>query len=134
MHNINLLLDWVSSHKEILLSVVGGSAGLSALLEVITHKFKIDSKKLAYTLIHLFSGITALVTYYLSATSGQKAVGIYAALALVAQTWHRFVISPVYTKYIAPFFNYLQVAKSPVSSAVAVLDPAPEAPTDNFVS
>lgn len=137
MHNINLFLTWVSIHKEILLSVAGGSAGLSALLEVILHKFKVDSKKIAYSLIHVFSAITALATYYLSATSGQKAVGIYAALALVAQTWHRFVISPAYNKYIAPFLNYLQTNKAQPATPAAPttpLDPPAPTPADSFTS
>jgi hypothetical protein len=45
--------------------LVGGGAGLSVVLQYVIHKLHIDSKKLAYTLIHLLSIGAAASAFYL---------------------------------------------------------------------
>lgn len=112
-------LNWVLSHEKELLALAGGGAGLSVALQYILHKFKIDSKKLAYTLIHLLSVLSAFSAYYLN---GTNALPVYATLVIVAQTFHRFVVSPYYNKYVIPFLNYLGT-KSPSQPVQSLAQP-----------
>lgn len=101
---LTTLVNWATVHWQALLALTGGGAGLSVALEWVLHKLHIDSKKLAYSLIHLFSIAAALSAYYLDNTN---VVGAYAGLVIVAQTVHRFAVSPLYNKYVAPYLTYL---------------------------
>jgi hypothetical protein len=113
MHYLTLTLHYLSVHRVALLSLVGGGAGLSVLLEVLLTKLKVDSKKVAYTLLHLFSILTAVSAYYLD---NKGVLPAYAGLVIAAQTWHRFAVSPAFDKYVVPFLNWLSDQKAPVQA------------------
>lgn len=128
---VSTLITWVTTHKTILASLIGGSAALSVALETLLTKLHINSKKLAFTLLHLLSGGTALVAWYTSAVPATGAVGIYAGLALVAQIWHRFIVSPANEKYLMPFLQYLTTQKA----AQAIKQtPPPATPDQDFTA
>lgn len=104
--NATTILDWLSLHETVLFGIVMAALGLSVGLESLLTKFKVQSKKIAFTLLHLMTALSGLVTMYFGAT-GKQAVGIYASLSLIAGFWHRFVVSEVNTKYVTPFLKWL---------------------------
>lgn len=132
MHEIHTIIHWAALHKDQLLALVGGAGGLSLLLESLLTKLKrawqIDSKKLAFTLIHVFSAVTAAATIYLSNISGKDGLPIYGTLVLLAETWHRFVISPAYSKWVIPFLNYLSNQKPVATTSTPAVPATPVVP------
>lgn len=120
---LHTILNYLIVHRATVLQLVGGGAGLSVALEVVLHKFKINSKKVAFTLLHVFTIITSLSTYYLS---GHSPVPVYAALTIISQTVHRFAVSPWYAKYIQPWLEFEAGQKAAAASA-APAAPAAEA-------
>jgi hypothetical protein len=128
LQDLTLIYNYIATHETALLALVGGGTGLSVLLQVVVHKFNIDSKKVAYTLIHLLSLAGALAAYYLD---NQAVLGSYAGLVIAAQTIHRFVVSPQYDKRIKPYLEYMAVSTpQPVFPAEAPSD----LPDATFVS
>lgn len=120
MEVIHVAINWIVLHWDTILELLGGGAGLSVLLQWVLHKLHVDSKKLAYTSIHLLSVAAALADFYLA---NGAILPAYAGLVIAAQTIHRFVVSPVYNTKVLPFLDYLAASKaSPVNDAV----PAPE--------
>lgn len=122
-------INYVIAHWPAISALVGGGAGLSVALEYVLHKLRIDSKKLAYSLLHLFAIAAAASAFYLD---NVNAVGTYAGLVIAAQTIHRFVVSPYYTKYVQPYLTYLSETKPQVTTPyeapaapAAVAEPAP---------
>lgn len=97
-------IDWVATNWAVLVALFGSGATLSVFLQYVLHKFHVDSKKLAYTLLHLLAALTALSAYYLENT---KALPVYAGLVIAAQTVHRFAVSPYYNKYVIPYLTFL---------------------------
>jgi hypothetical protein len=131
LHIVQIFINYLIAHWPAIASLVGGGAGLSVALQFVLHKLRIDSKKVAYTLIHLFSIGAALAAYYLSNTNVLPA---YAGLVIAAQTVHRFAVSPYYNKYILPYLNFLSEQST---SQPQPLSPAPaqkSAPAASFVS
>lgn len=98
------VISYVIAHWPAISALVGGGAGLSVFLQYVLHKLNIDSKKLAYTLIHLLSLGAAASAFYLD---NVNAVGAYAGLVIAAQTVHRFVVSPYYSRYVLPYLTFL---------------------------
>lgn len=98
------LINYVTLHWPAISALVGGGAGLSVLLQYVLHKLRIDSKKLAYSLIHLLSLGAAAAAFYLD---NVNAVGAYAGLVIAAQTVHRFFVGPYYNRYILPYLTFL---------------------------
>lgn len=135
---LHTTLTYLVAHHQALLQLLGGAAGISVLLESLLLKLKnkwhVDSKKLAFTLLNLFTGITAILTPFVTAMPMKNAPAVYASLALIAQTWHRFVVSPAYTKWVTPFLEY-QAGKQVQTSTVAhpSLDPAGSVEPDQFL-
>lgn len=124
-------INYVIAHWPAISALVGGGAGLSVALEYALHKLHIDSKKLAYSLLHLFAILAAASAFYLD---NVNAVGAYAGLVIAAQTIHRFIVSPYYNKYVLPYLTFLsENSAQPVSQYEApVAAPAEQAPA--FVS
>jgi hypothetical protein len=98
------IVNYVIAHWPAISALVGGGAGLSVFLQYVLHKFDIDSKKLAYTLIHLLSIGAAASAFYLD---NVNALPAYAGLVIAAQTVHRFVVSPYYSRYVLPYLTFL---------------------------
>lgn len=121
----NTIINYIINHWEALSALFGGGAGLSILLQIVIHKLHIDSKKLSYTLIHLFSVITALSAFYLD---NINALPAYAGLVIAAQTVHRFAVSPYYNKYVIPYLNFLSETKP---QQVTVYETPDTNPSDN---
>lgn len=135
LHFAHILYNYLVIHWPVISALVGGGAGLSVALQYVLHKLHIDSKKLAYSLIHLLSLGAAVSAYYLD---NVNALPAYAGLVIVAQTVHRFVVSPYYDKYVLPYLTFLtESAAQPTSQYQAPLPVAP-APlvdqTPTFVS
>jgi hypothetical protein len=125
------ILTYVTAHWPAIVSLFGGGAGLSVILQYVLHKLDIDSKKLAYSLIHLLSFGAAVSAYYLDNVS---ALSAYAGLVIAAQTVHRFVVSPYYTKYVLPYLTFLSESSATAAPGLPSQagNPAAEAPA--FVS
>ena len=123
-------INYVIAHWPAISALVGGGAGLSVTLEYVLHKLHIDSKKLAYSLLHLFAILAAASAFYLD---NVNAVGAYAGLVIAAQTIHRFIVSPYYNKYVLPYLTFLsENAAQPVSQYEAPAPTVEQAPA--FVS
>lgn len=104
LHTIQIFITYVTDHWAAISALVGGGAGLSVFLQYILHKMHIDSKKLAYSLIHLLSIAGGMSAFYLDNVSVMPA---YAGLVISAQTVHRFIVSPYYNRYILPYLTFL---------------------------
>ncbi len=130
-------VTYLSMHHEAILQLVGGAAGLSILLEGLLLKLKnkwhIDSKKIAFTMLNLFTGVTAILTPFVTSLPMENAPAVYATLALVAQAWHRFVISPAYCKWVLPFLEYQAQVKKDISVPQPSLDPAGSVAPESFL-
>jgi hypothetical protein len=104
--NFTSILNYVSTNHGTIIAILVGALGLSASLEMLLTKFKVQSKKISFTLLHVMAAATGLVTLYLG-NSSKAATGTYAGLALVAGFWHRFVVSDANKKYVTPFLTWL---------------------------
>lgn len=124
-------INYVIAHWPAISALVGGGAGLSVLLQYVLHKLHIDSKKLAYTLIHLLSIGAAVSAFYLD---NVNAVGAYAGLVIAAQTVHRFIVSPYYNKYVLPYLTFLSENTALPTSQYEAPAPAPVEQAPAFVS
>lgn len=118
---LHQIISYVIIHWPAILSLAGGGAGLSVFLQFVIHKLHIDSKKLAYTLIHLLSIAAALSAYYVD---NANVLPAYAGLAIAAQTIHRFAVSPYYNKYVLPYLTFL--SENEVTSQVALPTAQPQ--------
>lgn len=127
MQELTNLTNWVLANPKLVAWVVASGGALSALLEMVLQRYKINSKKLAFTLLHL---ITIITTVLVSATTGLKGyipVELYSALTIVALFWHRFLIGDAYTKYIEPYLNFLAAQQN--ASPSRTIESAPANPT-----
>lgn len=133
LHLLSVLTNWLSLHWREVLALAGGGATLSIALETVLNKFHVNSKKLAYTLIHVLSIVTAVASYFLANLPTADVPAVYASVVILAQTWHRFVVSPAYNKFLVPYLNYLGNQK-PVSKLASLpeLTPAEISPESGF--
>lgn len=136
------IINWVLNHPSVDINLILGGGSLSLFLEKFLVKFNINSKKLAFILLHIFSLLATVATAILVHVPSVDAAGIYASLAIAASFWHRFMISGIYTKDVEPVLETLanQPAKSssptvPITSTtqakmVPVIAVAPSSATD----
>jgi|ERR1700761_2747791 len=124
---LTTIVNYIQGHWPTILSLIGGAGGVSLVLETFLNKLHINSKKLAYTLLHIVSVITTVVTFLLANLPAFDALPMYASIVIFAQTWHRFVISPAYNKFIVPYLQYLETNK-PLPKSVPDTTPATELP------
>ena len=103
MQEFTNVVTYLQDHWPAILALLGGGAGISVILEYALNKLHVDSKKLAYTLVHVLSALSAVAVWYLD---NKRLLPAYAGLAIAAQTVHRFVVSPVYNNQILPFLQY----------------------------
>lgn len=146
----HLIVTYLSVHREDVLKLAGGAAGLSVILESFLLKLKrgfklpfskkvhsIDSKALSFTLLHILTIATAAATYVLGNLPKMDTGAIYATLTIAAEVWHRFVVSPFYSKYLVPFLEYLQDTKDQTSTppppVTSSLDPSGSVPSEAFL-
>lgn len=109
---LSTTFNWLSIHWGAALGLAGGGAALSILVETFLNTVKINSKKLAYTTVHVLGAITAVATYLLANLPTTDVPAVYGSIVILAQTWHRFVISPAYSKFIVPYLNFLAEQKA----------------------
>lgn len=146
----HLIVTYLSMHREDVLKLAGGAAGLSVILESFLLKlkrgfklpfgkkvYKIDSKTLSFSLLHILTILTALGTYVLGNLPKMDAGAIYASLTIAAEVWHRFVVSPFYSRYLVPFLEYLENSKVqtsiPPPRVTSSLDPSGSVPPEAFL-
>lgn len=133
------LLTYLSIHKADILSLAGGAAGLSVLLESLLLKLKrskwhIDSKKLSFALLHVLTVSTTVAIYLLTNLPKADAGTIYASLTIAAEMWHRFAVSPVFNKAVVPFLEYLSNTKVQTDTVVQPsLDPSGSVSPEQFL-
>ena len=120
--DFSTILNWIAAHHTVLISIAVGALGLSVTLETLLTKFKVQSKKLAFSLLHIFSALTGVATFFMGLT-GKQAFGTYAGLALAAEGWHRFVVSDVNTKYVTPFLTWLANQKTATQPTANTVNP-----------
>jgi len=128
------LVNYVIAHWPAISALVGGGAGLSVALQYILVKLHIDSKKLAYSLIHLLSLGAAASAFYLD---NVNAIGAYTGLVIAAQTFHRFIVSPYYNRYILPYLIFLSENTEQPTTQIEPVQAEPVVPqsaTPAFVS
>lgn len=126
-HLLSTLLNWLSLHWREVVALVSSSAALSVGLETFLNSAKVKSKKIAYTLIHVLGIVTAVATYFIANLPTTDVPAVYGSLVILAQTWHRFVVSPAYNKFLVPYLNYVAnqqtakvVAPPPIEAAVSL--------------
>lgn len=129
MHqDLATIYHYVQAHWGVLVALVGGAGGLSTVLEVVLHKLHVDSKKVAFTLLHVSTVATTAVAFFLTNLKGYDTLPMYGSLVILAETWHRFVVSPVYSKFIVPYLQYLETTKaSTTPEPTSPPAPVPEA-------
>lgn len=133
------ILTYISIHRIDLLSLAGGAAGLSVLLESLLLKLKrskwhIDSKTLSFTLLHVLTVATTVATYLMTNLPKADAGTVYASLTIAAEMWHRFAVSPGFNKIVIPFLEYLSTLKVKTDSVVQPsLDPAGSVVPEQFL-
>lgn len=115
LHFVTILINYTIANWPAISTLVGGGAGLSIILQYVLHKLHVDSKKLAFTLLHLLSLLSAVSAYYLANTNVLPA---YAGLVIAAQVAHRFFVSPYYDKYVLPYLTFLSESAPTVASPV----------------
>lgn len=131
MHDLfTTVTNYLQAHWPTILALLGGGAGVSVLLETLLAKLHINSKKVAYTLLHFFAIATTAATYFLANLKGYDTLPVYATLVIFAQTWHRFAVSPAYNKYIVPYLQYLENKQPAATSTVAPTPELPEEPNE----
>lgn len=126
--NVSAIMHWISTNPSLDVNLLLGGGGLSLILEKALAHFHISSKKVAFTLLHVFGILTAGASWALSHISAGDAIGVYGVIVIVAGFWHRFVISGIYTKDVEPELNKL----ANVSITAAGLPPAPAAPANSL--
>lgn len=141
------ILHYVTHHQADILSLFGGAVGLSVLLESLLLKLKrshwhIDSKKLSFTLLHVFAVASSVATYLIGNLPKMDAATVYGSLVITAEFWHRFAVSPLFSKTIIPFLDYLSnqqesnslpLKTAPVQVAPKGLDPSGAVSSDQFL-
>jgi hypothetical protein len=113
---LHTIITFVNTHEKLIGLIFGSAGGLSLALESLLLKLKrsrwhVDSKKLALTLLHMFTLASTGATYVLANVSSEKAAGMYASLTILAELWHRFAINPAYNRWVIPFLDWLSTRK-----------------------
>lgn len=116
LHDVIVYLQHVPAHNWTLLgntvfAFIGGGAGISVIIQFIKHKAHIDSAKVATVMLGIFSFVASLADYVLSNGTSNVAHD-FAGLAVVAVFIHRFMVSPITSKAILPFLEWLQASKA----------------------
>lgn len=118
-HLISVLVNWLSINWKDVVALATGGAALSVGLETFLNSAKVKSKKIAYSLIHLLGIITAIASYFLASLPTTDVPAVYGSLVILAQTWHRFIVSPAYNKFLVPYLNYVASQKPAVQPTPA---------------
>lgn len=131
LNYVTEIVHWVVAHKDPLLALVGGGAGLSAFAQIVLHKLKVkwgvDSKAFSFTLVQVLTLIASLSAYLVdNANFGV----VYPWLASAAAVLHRYMVSPYYTKKILPYLEF-QASKEQATVAAPSL---PQSPVESPVS
>lgn len=121
------IINWVLAHKTPLLALVGGSAGLSAVAQVVLHKinvkWNVNSKAFSFTLVQVLTLIAALSAYVVdNANFGV----VYPWLATAAAIVHRYAVSPYYTKKILPYLEFQANNTATVQTPAVATDSVPQ--------
>lgn len=143
MHELHIIFHWANIHRNDILALVGGAAGLSVFLESVLLKVKVKwsdfaktktYKKFAYTLLHISAFITTIVTWYLANLKNYDILPVYGSLVIFAQTWHRYAVSGFFAGVVEPFLAFLS-SKKAVTAKPATVAPAEPvaAPSDQFI-
>ncbi len=133
------LLNYLYLHKADVLGLAGGAAGLSVLLESLLLKLKrsrwhVDSKKLSFVLLHLFTAATTAATFLLSNLPKADAATVYGSLTIAAEFWHRFADSPAFGKVVVPFLEYVSATKVQTDIVVQPsIDPSGSVAPEQFL-
>lgn len=128
-HILNYINSIPAGSWAAIFSLIGGSALVASLLQVIKHYFKLhDAKKFVTFLLGFLSFGAAFVDFIINASSqSPQILGAHTAeIMAIAVTLHRFVISPLYTKLVL-FLNSVSGYRDSLKPAVvapAVLTPS----------
>lgn len=135
MHQIAInIIHYVVLHKDGILALFGGGAGLWALTQTLIVKLHINGPKLAFILSHVTALLTAGATYWISGASPNVGV-TYGWLWVAVQFWHKLVLNPGYNKYFVPFLDWLaqqKIAKTPAQTAPALVPQSPAVDPNAF--
>lgn len=116
------LINWVTTHPNTDLNIILGSGALSLILEKLLTQYHVNSKKLAFTSLHVIGIVTAGLATLLAHLQGLAPAGLYASIVVFAGIWHRFMISGIYDKEIEPVLNDLASQPAPAAEPAV---PAP---------
>lgn len=111
------VIAWTVAHKDILLSLLGGAAGISVFAQTVLHKLgsKLDAispvKKKVYSFL-LAQGLTALAALAAQLAANVDFLRLYPELATVVTAIHQLAVNPIYVKTVLPFLQY-QAANAP---------------------
>lgn len=134
------LLNYLYLHRADVLSLAGGAAGLSVMLEALLLKLKrskwhVDSKKISFVLLHLFTAATTAATFLLANLPAADAATIYGSLVIAAEAWHRFAVSPAFNKVVVPFLEWVSTTKVQIDTPAPLqsLDPSGSVAPEQFL-
>lgn len=128
LHLATVASNYVVAHKNEILALVGGTAGLWAVVQTVLVKLKINGPRLSFLLAHLAAFLTALTNYWFS--SGNPNVFVnFAWIAVVLQGWHHLLLNPGYKKYFLPFLQWLATQKAGGSPAVVAAEATADVPS-----
>lgn len=103
--------DFITAHKDAILSIIGGAAGLSVFAQGLLHKLDphfdglsdVKRKLYAYALVQMLTAITAISTYLVTNVNLEV---LWPTLAATVTFIHRIAVSPVYVTKILPFLEF----------------------------
>lgn len=102
---------YIQLHQAGFLALLGGGTAISAFLEALLTKAKVNSKKVAYSLLMALTFGTSLAAYWLSSVSPSVAI-TFPWLTVIAGIVHRYAISDLNMKWITPFLRRMSATRS----------------------
>jgi hypothetical protein len=133
MHVLTVLLNYIVAHEAAILSLLGGSAGVSAFVQGVLHSAKVQGVIKSFFVSHVGAFLAALATYAISGTNYNVGV-VYLLVWFISQFWHRLAINPVYNRYFLPFLEWMAAQKLPATTTTGTVGApvAGSAPENTF--
>jgi len=130
MHLLTLIWHYLAVHKDALLALFGGSAGVWAAVQTFLHTAKVQGALKSFLTSHVGALLAALANY--AVTGSNDNVGTtYLLVWFASQFWHYLALNPLYNKYLVPFLTWLNAQK--IATTPTVETPADTATSAELV-
>ena len=132
-------VHYVVVHKDVIISLLGGAAGVSIFAQGILHKLndKLNAisptkrKIYSYVLAQALTAIAALAAYVIGNVDLTQ---VYPWLAALVTAVHQLAVNPLYTKKVLPFLEFQAGLKADATPSESVPVNTPQAAGVSFVS